>query len=389
MDAVLDGFFSKPSLKALLASLAVIDDPRDPWRVMYPLREVLFLAICGTICGCDSYEEIAEWGKVHRPFLRRYLPYENGTAGGRWLTIFMNRINPALFEAAFRAFVRACWPDKPEFVAIDGKTSRRSHDRARGMAPLHLVSAFASTAKLVLASQAVAEKACEITAIPELIEKLAVADGLAGSLVTIDAIATNPVIAQAILEAKASYLLAVKGNQETLAREIAAYFDAAPPEHLGRCRDIDKGHGRIETRIAAVASEVDWLSGERRYPGELRLPGIKTIIRIETKTELKDRCRAETRYFIASLNLSARQALDAVRSHWAIENSLHWVLDVTFNEDQSRLRKGHGALNMAIIRHFAINLVRAVNDKKTIKLRRKSAGWNPNILADILGMLPC
>jgi predicted transposase YbfD/YdcC len=388
MDAMLDGFFSKPSLKALLAHLSVIDDPRVPWRVMYPLREVLFLAICGTICGCDSYDEIAAWGKAHRQFLRRYLPYQNGTAGGRWLTIFMNRINPALFEAAFMAFVRACWPDKPEFVAIDGKTSRRSHDRARGVAPLHLVSAFASTAKLVLASQAVAEKACEITVIPELIEKLAVADGLAGSLVTIDAIATNPTIAQAILDAKASYLLAVKGNQETLAREIETYFDTAPPESLGQCHDTDKGHGRIETRIATVASEVDWLSGQRRYPGELRLPGIKTIVRIETKTELKDRCRAETRYFIASSNLSSRQALDAVRSHWAIENSLHWVLDVTFNEDQSRLRKGHGALNMAIIRHFAINLVRAVNDKKTIKLRRKSAGWNPNVLVDILGLIP-
>jgi predicted transposase YbfD/YdcC len=388
MDAALDGFFSKPSLKALLTHLAVIDDPRDPWRVMYPLREVLFLAICGTICGCDSYDEIAEWGKAHVQFLRRYLPYENGTAGGRWLTIFMNRINPALFEAAFMAFVRACWPDKPELVAIDGKTSRRSHDKAAGLAPLHLVSAFATTAKLVLASQAVAEKSCEINAIPRLIEKLAEADGLAGSLVTIDAIATNPAIAQTIIGAKADYLLAVKGNQETLAGEIKAYFDAAPPGSLGSCHDTDKGHGRIETRIATVAGEVDWLSGERRYPGELRLPGIKTIIRIETRTELKDRCRAETRYFIASRCLSAREALTAVRAHWAIENSLHWVLDVTFNEDQSRLRKGHGALNMAIIRHFAINLVRAVNDKKTIKLRRKSAGWNPNFLADILGVLP-
>lgn len=388
MDATLDGFLSKPSLKALLTHLSVIDDPREPWRVMYPLREVLFLAICGTICGCDSYDEIAAWGEAHPQFLRRYLPFENGTAGGRWLTIFMNRINPVLFEAAFIGFVRACWPDRPELVAIDGKTSRRSHDHAAGLAPLHLVSAFATTAKLVLASQAVAEKSCEISAIPELIEKLAEADGLKGSLVTIDAIATNPTCAQAIIAAGADYLLAVKGNQETLAREIAAYFGTAPQENLTSCRDTGKGHGRIETRIATVASEVDWLSGQRRYPGELRLPNIKTIVRVETKTELKDRCRAETRYFIASRRLSATDALTAVRAHWAIENSLHWVLDVTFNEDQSRLRKGHGALNMAIIRHFAINLVRAVNDKKTIKLRRKSAGWNPNFLADILGASP-
>ena len=388
MDAATDGFFSKPSLKSLLTHLSVIEDPRDPRRVMYPLREVLLLAVCGTICGCDSYDEIAAWGEAHPGFLRRYLPYENGVVGGRWLTIFMNRINPALFQAAFMAFVRNCWPERPDLVAIDGKTSRRSHDRAAGLGPLHLVSAFASTAKLVLASQAVAEKSCEINVIPELIGKLAEAEGLAGSLVTIDAIGTNPTIAQAILDAKADYLLAVKDNQQTLAGEIDTFFKHATPATLDAHADTDKGHGRIETRIASTATEADWLTGQRRYPGEPRLPGIKTVVRILTRTELRDRCRTETRTFISSRILSAREALDAVRAPWAIENALHWVLDVTFNEDQSRLRKGHGANNMAILRHFALNLVRQVKDKRTIKLRRKAAGWNPDILAAILGASP-
>ena len=387
MELTSDEFSSRSRLKALLHHFSRIDDPRAPWRVMYPLREILFLAVCGTVCDCDDYEHIAAWGETHLDFLRRYLPYEHGTPCGRWLTLFMNRINPGLFQRAFTAFVREAWPDKPALVAIDGKTSRASHDRAEGACPLHLVSAFASTERLVLGSQAVADKSNEIDAIPALLERLAGKDGLAGAIVTIDAIATNPACAAAILKAQADYILAVKDNQPTLRREIEAAFETAAPQELATGADTDKGHGRIEERVVTVLHEVDWLTACRHYPGELRLPQIKCLIRIRRRTEMKDRCRTETRYYIASRRLTAAEAGTAVRGHWAIENRLHWVLDTVFKEDQSRLRKGHGAQNMAIVRHFAINLARAAKDKRTIKLRRKYAGWNLQYLASILGAL--
>lgn len=249
----------------------------------------------------------------------------------------MNRINPALFSAAFTAWVRQTWPDKPDFVAIDGKTSRCSHDRSAGKAPLHLVSAFATTARLVLGQEAVADKSNETTAIPVLLERLAKDGGLEGANVSINAIATNAVIAMAIRNAGAHYLLAVKANQPTIRSEIEAYFADAPAAALDTCQDIGKAHGRIEQRIVTVSRETDWLTGPRRFPGELRLPAATSIIRVEAHAELKDRCRIQTRYYISSASLSAQQAAHAVRAHWLIENALHWTLDVTFDQPRRAL----------------------------------------------------
>jgi len=379
----------KSRLRALLDHFSVIEDRREPWRVAHPLPEVLLLVVCGTIADCDDYEGIADWGEAHLAFLRRFLPYHHGVPGARWLTILMNRIDPALFSAAFTAWVRETWPDRGDLIAIDGKTSRRSHDRSAGKAPLHLVSAFATTSRLVLGQEAVADKTNETAAIPLLIERLASNGGLKDALVSIDAIATNPTIATAIRDAQADYLLAVKANQPTLRAEIETFFADASAANLDRVTDLDKGHGRIEQRTVTVAREVDWLVGHRRFPGEVRLPDVATIVRVAARAELKDRSRFETRYYISSAPLTAARAAEAVRSHWAIENSLHWVLDVTFGEDQSRLRTGHGAKNMAVVRHFAINLVRTVNDKRSIRLRRKRATWQPDYLATILGHLPC
>lgn len=374
----------KSRLRVLLDHFAVIEDPREPWRVAHPLPEVLLLVVCGTIADCDDYEHIAAWGEAHLPFLRTILPYHHGVPGGRWLTLLMNRIDPGLFSACFAAWVRETWPDRAELVAIDGKTSRRSHDRGDGKAPLHLVSAFATTSRLVLGQEAVADKAGETTAIPVLLERLAGA--LEGALVTIDAIACNATIATAIKDAKAEYLLAVKGNQPTLRAEIEDFFTTAPAESLETAVDLDKGHGRIEERAVTVTREAGWLTGARRFPGELRLPGVATLIRVSSRTEMKDRGRFDTRYYVASAPLSAEAAAAAVRGHWGIENRLHWVLDVTFNDDLARVRKGHGAKNMAIVRHFAINLVRAAADKNSIKLRRKLAGWDTKYLAAIIGL---
>jgi predicted transposase YbfD/YdcC len=383
-----ENFPQKSRLRALLDHFAIIEDDRESWRVAHPLPEVLLLVVCGTIADCDDFDFIAEWGEAHLGFLRRFLPYHHGVPTGRWLNALMNRIAPDLFSQAFTSWVREAWPEHPDLVAIDGKTSRRSHNRGSGKAPLHLVSAFATTSRLVLGQQAVADKSNEITAIPALLERLAVNHGLKGTLVSIDAIATNPTIATAIRDAGADYLLAVKANQPSLRAEIETFFTDADPAGLDTITDHDKGHGRIEQRTVSIARETDWLNGNRRFPGEVRLPGVAAIIKVASRAELADRCRYETRYYVSSRSLSAAQAAEAVRSHWAIENSLHWVLDVTFGDDRSRLRTGHGTKNMAVVRHFAINLVRTARDKRTIKLRRKRAGWDPEFLANILGHLP-
>lgn len=379
---------ARSRLAVLLEHFGRIEDPRDVRRILHPLPEVLLLVVCGTIADCDDYENIVAWGEAHLPFLRRYLPYEHGIPGERWLTILMNRIDPTLFAEAFTAWVRASFPGHADFVAIDGKTSRRSHNRQAGTAPIHLVSAFATTERLVLAQQAVPDKASELAAIPVLLQRLGADGGLAGALVSIDAIATNPTIAGAIRAAGADYLLAVKANQPTLRAEVEAAFAAADTASLACHTDIDKGHGRVEERRVAVLHEVDWLAGERRFPGELRLPDVASIVRVETLVHLSGRTRTDTRYFISSAALDAQRAALAVRSHWGIENGLHWVLDVLFRDDQSRLRTGHGARNMATVRHFAFNLVRAAPDRKSLKTRRKLAGWSDTYLAALLNPSP-
>lgn len=398
----------RSSVKALLAHLGGIDDPREPWRVAHPLCEVLLLVVCATVCDCDGYDAIAQWGQANLDLLRRHLPYHYGVPGGRWLTLLMNRVDPDLFGQAFTDWVRATWPARPDLVAIDGKTSRRSHDRATGAPPLHTVSAFATTARLVLGQEAVPDKAGETTAIPVLLDRLAENDGLKGALVSIDAIATNGTVAAAIRRAGADYLLAVKANQPTLLAEVESLFAGTPAGPIDTAVDWDKGHGRIEQRRVEVVREVDWLDGGRRFPGEVRLPDAACLVRVCSRTEMKDRCRFDTRFYVSSAPLTAERAAQAVRGHWAIENSLHWVLDVVFADDQSRLRKGHGARTMAIVRHFAINLVRSAPDPvrpeplkpqrrpkpgsiprpKSLRLRRKIASWNPAYLDTVMATNP-
>ena len=334
MSPALAAHSDKSRLAVLLEHFAAIEDPRDVRRITHPLAEVLLLVVCGTIADCDDYDHIAAWGEAHVDFLRRHLPYRDGVPGGRWLTILMNRINPALFSAAVTAWVRDTWPDRPDFVAIDGKTSRRSHDRAAGEQAIHLVSAFATTARLVLGQEAVPSKANELTAIPILLARLAEQGGLRGALVSIDAIATNATIASAIRDAGADYLLAVKANQPGLRAEVEACFDTAAPATVRTHITHDKGHGRVEQRTVSVVREVDWLSGDRRFPGELRLPDVACIIRVQARIERGGRIGEETRYYVSSAILDPERAGQAVRGHWGIENRLHWVLDVTFADDQ-------------------------------------------------------
>ncbi|SDF12516.1 ISAs1 family transposase, partial [Rhodospira trueperi] len=341
-------------LRLLLKHFGEVRDPRDPAKVKYPLPEVLFLVTCASIAGCDDYDEIADWGAHHLDFLRGYGEYYFGTPEEDWLRTLLNRIDPALFEACFVAWATALRADAPSLIALDGKTLRRSGDSATGQKPLHLVSAWASTQRLVLSQEAVDTKENECAAILAILDRLC----LKGALVTIDAIATNSTVAQAILDRDGDYVLALKRNQPTLHDDVVRYFEDPETTGLDTVESIDKDHGRIETRRTTVSHDVAWLPSDRRYPDEPRFPGLKTLVRTTTRTERRGKVTEETRYFISSAALSPQRAADAIRGHWGIE-SMHWSLDVTFKEDQSRLRRGHGAQNMALVRRFAFNIIRA------------------------------
>ena len=379
----------KPRLRRLLDHFSAVVDPREQWRVAYPLPEVLLLVVCGTIASCDDYDDIVDWGGAHLAFLRRFLPYFHGIPCADWLRTLMNRVDPEVFSTCFMSWVHETWPDAPKLVAIDGKTARRSHDRGTGKQALHLVSAFATNERLVLGQEAVADKSCEQNAIPMLLERLAAAGALEGALVTIDAIACNPTIADVITGSGADFVLAVKENQPSLRGEIAAFFAAAPAESLKVHANVDKDHGRIETRRCVVSHDVAWMRSNRRYPGESRFTKLAAIAVVEATREIAGRQSIERRYYIASAPLDPACLAQAVRAHWRIENSLHWVLDVVFREDASRLRKGHGAANMALVRHFALNLVRTATDRRSLKTRRKRASWDSHYLQALLAPSAC
>jgi len=388
MDAVAvtipDEETPRARLALLLKHFSELRDDREPWRVMYPLKEVLLLVVCATIASCDDFDDIVAWGKHHLAFLRRFSEFHHGIPCERWLRALVNRIDPVLFGRCFNSWVAALWPHRHEFIAIDGKTSRRTHDQRKGLKALHTLSAYATNARLTLAQLSVPEKTNEITAIPELLDQLAETKQLAGALVTIDAIGCQVDIADKIVAHKADFMLALKGNQPTLEADVEDYFRTAPADELvSKQPSVEKGHGRIETRIYTASSKVDWIASERSYPGQPRFKNIKTIVKVYARAEYADRCSFDTRYYISSAPLDIERIASGARGHWGVE-SMHWLLDVEFGDDLSRYRTGHGAKNMAIVRRFALGLVRANKAKGSVKTRRKTAGWSPEFLLQIL-----
>jgi predicted transposase YbfD/YdcC len=365
---------------SLIDHFSALEDPRQAWKVIYPLPEILLLALCATLAGADDFVEIAAWGEEHLGFLRRLLPYADGIPSHDALNDVMNALDAGLFAACFTAWVEGLREAEPDIVAVDGKTSRRTHARARGRDPLHLVSAWASRQRLVLGQQAADAKSNEITAIPLLLERLA----LAGALVTIDAMGCQREIARAILDGGADYLLAVKANWPALHGEIARYFADAPAADLDTYETTDGDHGRIEVRRHAVSRDVAWLATDRRFPGEPRFPGLAAIAMVEAEVERNGKTTLARRYFLSSAPLDARLFARAVRCHWHIENRLHWVMDVVFRDDLCRLRTGHGPRNMATVRHMAVNLVRTASGRHSLKVRRKRAAWNVGYLEALL-----
>lgn len=378
----LEGFV-KDRVAILLRHFSEIDDKRDPLRILYPLSEVLLLLVCATIASCDDFDDIVEWGEAHLDFLRRFAPFARGVPCARWVRTLVNRIPPALFAQCFNSWIKALWPGRHDLIAIDGKTSRRTHDPRKGVKALHTLSAYATNARLVLAQLSVPEKTNEITAIPDLLDDLASQGHLKGAMVTTDAMGCQVDIAAKIIEHGADFMLAVKGNQRTLERDLEDYFRDAPSEELVTKTAVDKNHGRIETRFYTASAHVHWLTASRSYPGMPRFEGIRTIIKNVNRVEYRDKCTFDTRFFISSAPLDIERFARCGQGHWGVE-SMHWLLDTEFKDDHSRYRSGFGAKNMAVARRFALNLVRAEGSKKSVKTRRKSASWDTDFLLKIL-----
>jgi predicted transposase YbfD/YdcC len=312
------------------------------------------------------------------------LPFENGIPSHDTLNDVINSLPAAAFSDCFVSWVAALRDDDPDIVAIDGKTSRRTHNRSKGQNPLHLVSAWASRQRLVLGQQACADKSNEITAIPALLERLE----LTGALVTIDAMGCQTRIAEAIRARGADYLLALKDNWPALAAEVARFFAAAPAT-LDLHQTLDGDHGRIESRRHAVCHDVQWLLSDRRFPGEWRFQDLAMIAMVESEREHHGKTSIERRYYLSSATLSARQFAAAVRAHWHVENRLHWVMDVVFHDDLVRLRTHNGPANMAALRHMSLNLIRGIDDKASLKVRRKTIAWDDDyLLAALTGPKP-
>jgi predicted transposase YbfD/YdcC len=365
---------------SLLDQFSALDDPRQAAKVLYPLPEIIVLLLCATLAGADDFVEMTLWGGRNVDFLRRLCPFAHGIPSHDTLGEVIRAVDPELFKSCFMAWVEGLRDSAPDTIAIDGKTSRRSHARKRGREPLHLVSAWASRQRLVLGQEAVAGKSNEIVAIPLLLERLA----LTGALVTIDAIGTQSRIAEKILERGGDYLLALKANRPATFKDVEEFFAAAPAGSVERFDTTDGDHGRIETRRHAVCQDIDWLFSDRRYPHEVAFPGLAMIAMVDAETERDGKTSRERRYFLSSAKLDAKTFAKAVRAHWGIENHLHWVLDVVFHDDLARLRTGHGPQNMAIVKHFAINLVHTAKPITSLKNRRKLAGWDLDYLETLI-----
>lgn len=361
-----------------------LEDPRIERTRRHELLDILTIAICGVICGADSWVDVELFGKSKREWLAKFLKLPNGIPSHDTFGRVFSRLDPDKFQSCFMDWVAAISQiTQGEVIAVDGKTVRGSHDRANGKDAIHMVSAWASANHLVLGQIKVDDKSNEITAIPELLEMLE----LSGCIITIDAMGCQTEIAQQIISKGADYVLALKENQGRLYDGVKDSFACgdrsgfADVEH-DYYEVVNKGHGRIETRRCWSISAHEELD----YVDEYKLwPGLSSVVMVKSERKVGEKVSVETRYYISSLKGSARKLLEASRTHWGIENCVHWILDVAFDEDRSRVRTDHAPHNLAIIRHIALNLLkRETTSKGGVKARRKRAGWDEDYLITVL-----
>jgi predicted transposase YbfD/YdcC len=361
-----------------------LKDPRTGNAKRHIFIEILIIAICAVICGADGWNDVELYGKNKKDWLKSFLELPKGIPSHDTFGRIFALIKPEEFQERFIEWIKAIEKlTAGQVIAIDGKQLRRSHDHDIGKAAIYMVSAWATTNQVVLGQRKVANKSNEITAIPELLKLL----DLAGCIVTIDAIGTQTEIVKTIVEGGADYLLSVKENQENLFDDIQYLFEVDAAKGFAQiphsyAQKVNKGHGRLETRECWAIDTEEYLDYLRKRE---RWPGLKSIVRIIAKREIGEKIEIQISYFITSLPADAKTILKAKRSHWKIENQLHWVLDIAFREDDSRVRKDHGPENLAVLRHMALNLLKNEKSAKGgIHAKRLQAGWNNDYLLTIL-----
>ena len=367
--------------RSLFDHFVVIEDIRDEKKRRHLLIDMLVIAITAVICGADGWTQVAAFGKAKEAWFRQFLQLPNGIPSHDTFGRVFSVLSPEVFEARFREWVASvrevCGED---IVAIDGKSLRRSHCRKKGLGPLHMVSAWSVANGLVLAQQATEAKSNEITAIPEVLALLE----LKGCIVTIDAMGCQKAIAKDIVVQGGDYVLALKGNQSTLAQAVEELFiDADAVDYAGWPMDsyetIDRGHGRIETRRYFTLTAVD------KIPQSADWEKLNMVGMVQSERQVNDKTTQETRFYIASIGGDAQRFAWAVRNHWGIENGVHWCLDIAFREDESRVRDRQAANNLAVMRHIALNLLKKdTTVKGGIKTKRLVAGWDEDYLANLL-----
>lgn len=371
---------------SLVEHFASLEDPRADYLVEHQLIDIIMIAICAVICGAETWNDIELFGNERLDWLRQFLALRNGIPSHDTFGRVFARINGDQFQVCFISWVQAVFQSTAgQVIAVDGKQARRSYDRTNDKKAIHLVSAWATANHLVLGQQKVDEKSNEITAIPQLLRLLEVN----GCIVTIDAMGCQTEIAKQIIDQGADYVLAVKENQAHLYADMDLFFQLAHQNHFQKVdhryqRTVNKDHGRIETRECWAISGEENLQFLREHQ---QWTGLGSIAMVHSQRQVNGKTTTETRYYISSLANDAKKILQAARSHWGVENSLHWVLDVAMGEDDSRIRKGHAPENMATLRRLALNLLKQERSlKRGIQGKRLKAALSPNYLLKVLSV---
>ena len=377
---------SAPSGSDIMECFAEMEDPRIDRTKRHELQDIIFIVICGVICGADNWVEIEAFGHAQEQWLKRFLALPNGIPSHDTFGRVFASLDAEQFQVCFERWIKSVSRTTAgEVIAIDGKTLRRSHDQAQGKSAIGMVSAWATANHLVLGQVKVQDKSNEITAIPELLRVLEIN----GCIVSIDAMGCQVDIARAILDRGGDYVLAVKRNQGRLFDDLQSLFKIEKAEaqpfngvEYDYTQTVDKGHGRIETRQCWVVTDADYLAYIKDYKD---WPGLRSLILVRGTRRIGEESTQEDRYYISSLEGDAPGCLQAVRSHWDIENSLHWVLDMAFREDESRVRSGNAAQNLAVVRHIAVSLLKQERTSRIgLHAKRLKAGWDEKYRLKVL-----
>jgi predicted transposase YbfD/YdcC len=376
MDSISGVPILEAALDQFIACFEGLKDPRTGNAGLHDLHELMLIALCAVLSGGQGATDMARFAVAKEPFLRGFLKLENGLPSHDTFSRLFRLLDPEQFRTVFQRFMARFSVTVQGVIAIDGKVLRRSFDRASNKSALHMVSAWGCDQRLVLAQIATDAKSNEITAVPKLLEMLS----LKGSIVTVDALNCQREIAQKIVDQGGDYALALKGNQGTLHDDVIRYFNDPASKAITAKPDVDGDHGRIETRTATVSTDIKWLQDNHQWPG------LAAIAKVERTRETKAKTTSETAYYLLSAELSPERCNEAVRSHWGVENRLHWRLDVTMNEDQDRTRLDNGPLNLAVLRHMALNVMQKDKSKNSLRGRFLRAGWDDRYMVQLLGL---